>query len=156
MAKRKKKAAAAHHGGAWKVAYADFVTVMMALFMVLWISAQDEKIPLATSRYFQSPVNSPMDATTCILPFDTNEPTRSFNSQSEDGAGPNQSTSDARKIDLLFLNSVAKDFYRLLHLDENFANRLIDIQVTSDGLRITLFDRVSQSLFEDNTAEFTE
>ena len=49
---------AAHHGGAWKVAYADFVTAMMALFMVLWISAQDKKILLATSRYFQQPFHS--------------------------------------------------------------------------------------------------
>src|SRR5581483_6316859 len=48
-----KKAAA--HGGAWKVAYADFVTAMMALFMVLWISAQDEKIVIATSQYFKNP-----------------------------------------------------------------------------------------------------
>ncbi len=157
MAKRKKKKGGGHHGGAWKVAYADFVTAMMALFMVLWISAQDEKILLATSRYFQSPFNSPMDATTGILPFDTNQPTKSSSSsKSEDGAGPNQSTSDARTIDLQFLNSVAKDFYRLLHLDENFANRPIDIQVTSDGLRITLFDRESQPLFIDNTADFTE
>jgi chemotaxis protein MotB len=157
MAKRKKKKGDAHHGGAWKVAYADFVTAMMALFMVLWISAQDEKILLATSRYFQSPFNSPMDATTGILPFDTNQPTQSKSSEdSTDGAGPNESTTDARKIDLQFLNSVAKDFYRLLHLDENFANRPIDIQVTSDGLRITLFDRESQPLFVDNTDEFTE
>ena len=32
-----------HHGGAWKVAYADFVTAMMALFIVLWILGQDER-----------------------------------------------------------------------------------------------------------------
>ncbi len=157
MAKRKKKKAAPHHGGAWKVAYADFVTAMMALFMVLWISAQDDKILLATSRYFQSPFNSPMDATTGILPFDTNQPTQSKSGERDgEGTGPNESTTDARSVDLQFLNSVAQDFYRLLHLDENFADRPIDIQVTSDGLRITLFDRESQPLFVDETAEFTE
>ena len=155
MAKRKKKKGDAHHGGAWKVAYADFVTAMMALFMVLWISAQDEKILLATSRYFQSPFNSPMDATTGILPFDTNQPTQS-SSGSADGAGPNESTTDARAVDLQFLNSVAKDFYRLLHLEENFADRPIDVQVTSDGLRINLFDRATQPLFAENTADFTD
>ena len=32
-----------HHGGAWKVAYADFITTMMALFLVLWLTAQDVK-----------------------------------------------------------------------------------------------------------------
>ena len=47
MARKVKKveAAHAHHGGAWKVAYADFVTAMMALFMVMWLLAStDEQI----------------------------------------------------------------------------------------------------------------
>ena len=50
----------AGHGGAWKVAFADFMTAMMALFLVLWISAQDQKILIATSKYFRSPFSSPM------------------------------------------------------------------------------------------------
>ena len=66
-----------HHGGAWKVAYADFVTAMMALFMVLWISAQDNKILIATSQYFQNPFHSPMDATSGVLPFNSNKTTHS-------------------------------------------------------------------------------
>ena len=37
------------HGGAWKVAYADFVTGMMSLFLVLWILSQDEEVIIATS-----------------------------------------------------------------------------------------------------------
>jgi chemotaxis protein MotB len=45
-----------HHGGAWKVAYADFVTAMMALFIVLWIvSATDEKIRVGLAQYFRDP-----------------------------------------------------------------------------------------------------
>ena len=63
----------AGHGGAWKVAYADFVTAMMALFMVLWISAQDKEILIATSQYFQNPFRSPMDATSGVLPFNNNK-----------------------------------------------------------------------------------
>ena len=39
-----KKKGHGHHGGAWKVAYADFVTAMMALFLVLWLVSQDQKI----------------------------------------------------------------------------------------------------------------
>ena len=72
-----KKKAEAHHGGAWKVAYADFVTAMMALFMVLWISAQDKEILIATSQYFQNPFRSPMDATSGVLPFNSNKTSRS-------------------------------------------------------------------------------
>lgn len=43
-------------GGAWKVAYADFVTAMMAFFLVMWICAQDQKIKQAIARYFVTPM----------------------------------------------------------------------------------------------------
>src|SRR5210317_189693 len=45
-----------HHGGAWKVAYADFVTAMMALFIVLWILGQDDSIKANISHYFNDPI----------------------------------------------------------------------------------------------------
>src|SRR3972149_246759 len=44
-----------HHGGAWKVAYADFVTTMMALFIVLWIIGQSEGTREAIAKYFRDP-----------------------------------------------------------------------------------------------------
>ena len=59
----------AGHGGAWKVAFADFMTAMMALFLVLWISAQDQKILIATSKYFRSPFSSPMTEHSGVMPF---------------------------------------------------------------------------------------
>ncbi|CAM2826987.1 flagellar motor protein MotB [Rariglobus hedericola] len=140
-------------GGAWKVAYADFVTAMMALFMVLWISSQDQKILVATSRYFQNPFNSPLQASSGVLDKDSNQ------LSSKNGAGQDsdskKSATEAAEIDLQFLNSLAKDFYRLLHLDEDLQDKPIDIQVTSDGMRITLFDRARKPLFKEGSAEFT-
>jgi len=146
-----KKKAAAHHGGAWKVAYADFVTAMMALFMVLWISAQDQEILIATSQYFQNPFRAPLTATSGVLPFNSNQTSRS---QGDDQG----SEKDVKKaqIEMTFLNSAAAEFYRLLNLDKDLAEKPLDIQVTSDGLRITLFDRIRQPLFVGDTAEFTE
>ena len=44
-----------HHGGAWKVAYADFVTAMMALFIVLWLMGSSEKVKVAVAGYFNDP-----------------------------------------------------------------------------------------------------
>ena len=44
-----------HHGGAWKVAYADFVTAMMALFIVLWLMGQSEQVKKAVAGYFNDP-----------------------------------------------------------------------------------------------------
>ena len=147
-----KKKAQAHHGGAWKVAYADFVTAMMALFMVLWISAQDQRILLATSQYFQNPFHSPMNANSGVMPFNSKQ-----NSHSEGrDQGTEKEQSRDKHVEVTFLNSVAADFYRLLHLDQNLEDKPIDIQVTSDGLRITLFDRAKRPLFEDDSTELTE
>src|SRR5450755_5119235 len=57
--KKKGKGHAAHHGGAWKVAYADFVTAMMALFMVLWLLSQtDQETRSELSEYFRTGVFS--------------------------------------------------------------------------------------------------
>src|SRR5688572_31562106 len=66
--RKKKGGHAAHHGGAWKVAYADFVTAMMALFMVMWLLAStDQKSRQEISNYFRSGlvqvVEQPSDGT---------------------------------------------------------------------------------------------
>jgi chemotaxis protein MotB len=145
------KKAAAHHGGAWKVAYADFVTAMMALFMVLWISSQDKKILIATSKYFQSPFKSVMEDHSGIMPFNKQEDSKT---KSEDQSAPKPQSSD-KPVDISYLNAVAADFYRLLHIDQDLQKKPIDIQITSDGLRVTLFDRSKQPLFSGPTSDFT-
>ncbi len=143
---------AVHHGGAWKVAYADFVTAMMALFMVLWISAQDPKIVIATSQYFKNPfLAAAADATSGVLPF--NNKRSAPNDGKDTGEGKDKSTDKAMKMTLL--NSVAADFYRLLHLEENLAEKPIDVEISADGLRVTIFDRASKPLFVDDTSELT-
>ncbi|MGC4072200.1 MAG: flagellar motor protein MotB [Nibricoccus sp.] len=136
-------------GGAWKVAYADFVTAMMALFMVLWICSQDKEVLIATSQYFQNPFNSPMKSSSGVMPLDSQK-------SSSDGSGKGEKEDSTSTVNLQFLNSIAKDFFRMMQLDEDLADKPIDIQVTSDGLRVNLFDRARQPLFQKNTAEFTE
>ena len=144
-------------GGAWKVAYADFVTAMMALFMVLWISSQDQEVLVATSRYFQQPFTSPMSEGSGVLNRDgdesMNKPSPSSRvAEPRDAAG----AGSAREVDLQFLSSLAQDFYRQFQMDANAVDRPIDIEVTSDGLRVTLFDRSKKPLFVEQSAEFTE
>src|SRR3981189_2090541 len=56
IVKRKKKGGAGHHGGAWKVAYADFVTAMMAFFMVMWILGMDQTLKNSIEGYFSNPI----------------------------------------------------------------------------------------------------
>jgi chemotaxis protein MotB len=52
---KKKSGHAGHHGGAWKVAYADFVTAMMSLFIVLWIIGQSKPVKESVASYFKDP-----------------------------------------------------------------------------------------------------
>lgn len=144
--------AAGGGGGAWKVAFADFMTAMMALFLVLWISAQDKKILIATSKYFQNPFSSPMDDHSGVMPF--NKDSNNSSAPKADDGATSKNSSD-KQVELSFLNSVAAEFFRLLNL-ENQDQKPIDIQVTSDGLRITLYDRTKQPLFKEDSAEFTE
>mgnify|MGYP003575710320 CR=1 FL=1 len=44
-----------HHGGAWKVAYADFVTAMMAFFLVMWLVGQKQEVKASVASYFRDP-----------------------------------------------------------------------------------------------------
>lgn len=55
IVKKIKKGHGGHHGGAWKVAYADFVTAMMALFIVLWIVGQSKQVKDYVAQYFKDP-----------------------------------------------------------------------------------------------------
>ncbi len=54
--KVKKAGHGGHHGGSWKVAYADFVTAMMAFFMVMWIVGMEQNLKEAIEGYFSNPV----------------------------------------------------------------------------------------------------
>ena len=56
VVKKKKHGHGGHHGGAWKVAYADFVTAMMAFFMVMWILGMDQEMKNSIEGYFSNPV----------------------------------------------------------------------------------------------------
>ncbi|NJD19467.1 MAG: hypothetical protein FIA95_09340 [Gemmatimonadetes bacterium] len=56
IVKRRRPGAHGHHGGSWKVAYADFVTAMMAFFLVMWIMSMDEGVKDMVQGYFQNPV----------------------------------------------------------------------------------------------------
>ena len=135
----------AHHGGAWKVAYADFVTAMMALFMVLWISAQDKQILLATSSYFKQPFNALTKSSVGIM-------------KTEHGGsrGKDKSRDSAAAANLSFLTALARELNRMLNVSDVSQEKPVEMDVTSDGLKVTLYDRQSQPLFEKNSAKPTE
>lgn len=142
-----------HAGGAWKVAYADFVTAMMALFMVLWISSENPKVRLEAAWYFRHPtglvgVEQPHDG---VMSGSHDV----MGTQGEGrGSGAGGSTS-AEPVQLAYLNSVADRFRRLLEVDDTADEQPIQVSVTSDGVQVTLFDRGRLPLFVGNTCSFT-
>lgn len=139
------KKGAAHHGGAWKVAYADFVTAMMALFMVLWICAQDKQILLATSKYFKQPFNALTDRSVGVLP-----------GKAGGSKGEDQNRDTAAVANLAFLNALASELNRMLNVNDVQDEKPVEMEITSDGLKITLFDRAKQAVFQKGSAEPTE
>src|ERR1700727_1503306 len=61
IARTKKKGRVGHHGGSCKVAFADFVTAMMALFIVLWLLSSSEQVKKAVGGYFSDPTGKGKD-----------------------------------------------------------------------------------------------
>ena len=136
---------AEHHGGAWKVAYADFVTAMMALFMVLWICAQDKQILIATSKYFKQPFNALTDRSVGIM-----------QGKAGGSRGKDQTRDTASVANMAFMNALASELNRMLSVSEAPDEKPLEIEITSDNLKLTLFDRPKHRLFEKGSSQPTE
>jgi len=140
----KKKHGDAHHGGAWKVAYADFVTAMMALFMVLWITSQKPEVVEAVSRYFQDPniaFDNASSGTMDAAMAGTRKESSRINTKVKGNEG--------------FLRAVAHDFAQLINVKTE-ADSPIDIELTSDGLKISIYNKDDKPIFKEGTSELTE
>lgn len=68
IVKKKKGHGHGHHGGAWKVAFADFMTAMFAMFLVLWLVNQSSDVKAAVAGYFQDPLGSSREAGASVIP----------------------------------------------------------------------------------------
>lgn len=141
---KKVKAHGGHHGGAWKVAYADFVTAMMALFLVLWLVSQaDVKLKQAIANYFRTPGV-----------FDT----------LRGGVLSGQSKVSKQPEDLTFQEEEQTMFSIAEALRKQFESRKdideikdrVKIEVTEEGLRIQLLDKADKISFNSGRAELNE
>ena len=132
------------HGGSWKVAYADFVTAMMALFLVLWLTAQDTRIKEAIERAFRNPFSSATKESVGIIP---NKDVQALQQQK----GNFDSVS---VLQLELLRRLTEDLAKMLQKDPDSQNT-VKIDLSSDGLRIEVFDRSRKPVFEPDTARFT-
>src|SRR3954467_7656419 len=128
---RKKHGHGGHHGGAWKVAYADFVTAMMALFIVLWLLSSSEKVQKAVGGYFTDPSGSGQ-----------------MKGSSMAGAGEEISLSKDEMDKLKeTLEHALKEVPKFDEMREQ-----VQITVTGEGLRIELMETANGMFFESGNA----
>jgi chemotaxis protein MotB len=135
-----------HHGGAWKVAYADFVTAMMALFMVLWLTSQDQRIKEAVERAFRNPFSSVTKESVGIIPSKEMTAVKSSSGNFD----------SASAVELNMLRRINQDLIKSLQGDgESEDQGAVKLDMTPDGLRINVFDRAHKPIFEPRTTKFT-
>lgn len=144
---KKKGGHGGHHGGAWKVAYADFVTAMMALFIVLWIVGQSKSVKDAVAAYFKDPTVFQSGAASVLkggagigAPMNTRESDKS----GEEGRGT------VRDADRDALEATATALRELIHKQADLAilEDKIKIELADEGLRIQLLE-TKQGVFFD-------
>jgi chemotaxis protein MotB len=145
---KKVKGHAGHHGGAWKVAYADFVTAMMALFIVLWLLAQtDQSTRQRISQYFRTGV---MSGSTSVLSGGSGVEDKGFVDVNGQNAQPleEQKLQEAEK-------RIREQIAALKASDKDFAELAGNIQVTITdfGLLIQIMDGGEDLIFDLSSAE---
>ena len=138
-----------HHGGAWKVAYADFVTAMMALFLVLWLAAQDQKIKESVERAFRNPFMSLTKESAGILPNKSDDTRKTEHAQ--DNPAP------VSPGEAAFLRRLEDSLTKSLAQTQQAADEEpVKFNLTDEGLRINIFDRGRKPVFEADSAQLTE
>jgi chemotaxis protein MotB len=137
-----------HHGGAWKVAYADFVTAMMAFFLVMWIVGQSKQTKEAVAGYFRDPVafEAKNGAGSGVLP--------GADSGLQGGGRPIPAPPTDVKSATETLERAAEHLREALARTPEFAalKDRIEIQVTEEGLRIELLEAPNDGFFSSGSA----
>jgi chemotaxis protein MotB len=124
---KKKGGHGGHHGGAWKVAYADFVTAMMSLFIVLWLLSSSKKVQEAVGGYFKDPTGTSVKMGTNLV-----------------GAGENFILS---KDDMPKLKDQLEQKIHQMNDFEKLKSH-VEMTVTNEGLRIELMESISGTFFD--------
>jgi chemotaxis protein MotB len=127
---KKKAAHGGHHGGAWKVAYADFVTAMMALFIVLWLLNTSKQVREAVGGYFKDPTGTAAKIGSTM-----------------EGAGENFTLT---KDNMPKLKEQLEQKIRQMTDFEKLKSH-VEMTVTNEGLRIELMESASGTFFDSGS-----
>jgi len=146
IVKKKKSGHHEDHGGAWKVAYADFVTAMMAFFLVMWIVGMDQGVKDLVEGYFANPVG--------------------FKRAFSGGANPLSRGTDPRSLDLRRAELVTREYQRMRFQEtaEGIQGKMenaglvagkaasVEVVVTDQGLRVELMETGDGEVFFDKAS----
>jgi len=148
---KKKGGHGGHHGGAWKVAYADFVTAMMAFFMVMWIIGQSQKVKQNVAGYFSDPVGFQTKTAAGILDGGAGVTKDASPSQ------PAEPAPDPEAAIRAALTKAAEEILRVVSSIPGLQDLMgqIDVEVTSEGLRINLTDAGEKTFFDVGSAKLS-
>ena len=132
---KKKGGHAGHHGGAWKVAYADFVTAMMALFIVLWLLNTSKAVQEAIGGYFKDPTGSAKKIGSTLQ-----------------GAGENFVLTKDN------MPKLKDQLQRAIHEMNDFdkLKSHIEMTITAEGLRIELMEGVKGTFFDSGSPRLND
>jgi chemotaxis protein MotB len=131
---KRKAAHGGHHGGAWKVAYADFVTAMMSLFIVLWMMNSSKQVQEAVGGYFKDPRGTAKVVGT-----------------NKNGAG------DFVALKREDMEKLKQELLQAIHRvdPDNKLKDRIEITVTQEGLRIEMMESAKGTFFDLGDAQPT-
>jgi len=128
---------AGHHGGAWKVAYADFVTAMMAFFLVMWLVSQSDQVKDAVQMYFQDPQNFKQNYNLGVL--------KKGSGVLRGAAGAGQEAMSSKTLEEQLREEMENLATRLRGAIESMPGldvlkNHVELEVTREGLRIQLIE----------------
>jgi chemotaxis protein MotB len=135
---KKKGGHGGHHGGAWKVAYADFVTAMMSLFIVLWLMGSSEKVKIAVAGYF-------------------NDPKGTANMLGTTMAGNGVAVTTVSDQNMQKLQELKEKLEREIQAKKDLEKLIkqIEITITSEGLRIELIEDKNGTFYQSGSAQLS-
>ena len=169
IVRRKKRKAAAAHGGAWKIAYADFVTAMMAFFLLMWLLGSTAKGDLnGISEYFRTPLKVAMqggsgsgDSNSIIkgggqdLARAEGQIKKGDQAVTKTAVAMKAAQAEAQRVDMMKLNELKHRIETAIDrnptLRQHRSQLLLDI--TSEGLRVQIVDEKNRPMFAVGRAE---
>ena len=160
--KRIKKSGGAAHGGAWKIAYADFVTAMMAFFLLMWLLGSSTKAKMAgIADYFQTPLKVALsggdgagDATSVIKGGGT-DLTRRAGQVKHGDVESEQSKAEREKQEAARLENLKSKLEQAINSNTKLAQfkKQLKLDITSEGLRVQIIDDKNRPMFDIGGAE---